>query len=344
MTFSQPAFLPLGAAVALLVVLGLWRHAVRRRRLASFLGGTPAVRRLSGSDLHRLRVERMLLVGGVCLAIAAAAAEPRWAVSAPPAPPRTVVIAIDVSASMQAADVAPNRLARAVGVAEELIGALEDQRVGLLLFSGSAYPLAPPTFDRGVVRRLLSGVTTTTASAHDPGTLMEVGLEEAATLSTGDQERAGERWVVLIGDGDTQESAEALQSVARAIVDRGVRIHTIGVGTAEGGALQMPRAPYQLGGPVLDERGAPARSRLDGVVLERIAEEGRGSYANADDGPALADVHASFERAVSTSPWWLRYDLASLLVLLALAGLLAESLLELRLPMRRVAQLRRGAA
>jgi hypothetical protein len=187
-TLLNPDLLRYGLLFTTLALVGLWAHAGRRRRLAEFLGGRRAVDRLSPSDLLRLRVERILLLGLGGLAAAFAAAEPRVTASlidGEPSgpPPKDVVIAIDVSASMQAGDVPPTRLARAVQVADGLISELGDEhRVGLLLFAGTAYPLAPPTLDHQALRFILSGVVPTIASAQDPGSLISVGVREGVAL------------------------------------------------------------------------------------------------------------------------------------------------------------------
>ena len=152
MTFIDPASLQIGLALTALILMGLWSPRGRRRRLAEFLGGPRAVERVSRSNLYRLRLERVLLLGGAGLAIAMASAEPRWIMAPDQEPPtKNVIIALDVSASMQATDVSPTRLARGVEVASDLVAALEAHRVGLLLFAGTGYPLAPPTYDHDAI-------------------------------------------------------------------------------------------------------------------------------------------------------------------------------------------------
>jgi Ca-activated chloride channel family protein len=344
MTFTHPGFLPVGIALAMLVVLTLWLHARRRRRLAMFLGGSRAVRRLSRSDLYRLRLERMLLLALATLAVAGAAAEPRWQDAEQTMPARSVVIALDVSASMQASDVSPTRLARAVEVAGQLVETLGTDRVGLLLFAGSAYPLASPTPQSAVLQYFLSGVTPTMASAHDPGTLLSVGIREAAALWTTPPEPDEERSIVLISDGDAGEDEGAVVTEALAAAGRGIRIYVVGVGTEEGSGMVMPTATYQLGGPVLEASGAPAVSKLNEDLLESVVRAGGGRYVHAADDGALEDFKDSLRIRVAAGPWWSRYDVAYLLILAALGGLLIESMLDVRLPGWRDASVRREAA
>jgi Ca-activated chloride channel family protein len=335
-TFLRPGFLTLGALMAIVVLVGWWAHARRRRRLAEFLGGRRAAARLSPrSDLYRFQVERLALVGGAVLAAAAAAAEPEsWNTTGPGVPERSVVLAIDVSASMQAADVPPTRLDRAVQVADELLQRVGDQRVGLLLFAGTVYTMGPPTRDIATIRHFLSGVTGTIASAHDPGTLMTVAIREAASQWTQPSQPGEVRSIVLIGDGDAGEAEEAVVEEARAAAARGMHVHVIGVGTERGSGMMMPPAPYQIEGPVLTATGSPATSRLDEALLTRVAEAGVGRYARADDQRALDDLGDWLTPLPMLSSWWLHFDLPFVLIAGALMGLLVESLLGVRLRIR----------
>jgi len=258
-----------------------------------------------------------------------------------------------VSASMQAADVPPTRLGRAVEVAHELLDALEGDRVGFLVFAGTGYPIAPPTHDHAALRFLLSGITPTIASAHDPGTLISVGIGEAIALfddPRSDEAAApeGDRVILVLSDGDTAEPAGAMAEVTREAREKGIRVLTIGIGTERGAEVRMPAAPFQLGGVVRGPDGNPVIARLDEVFLTAVADLGGGSYTSAGDAAALASLLQSFERPaplpapeLPTRPWS-GPGLARWLLVSAFLLLLAESLLEVRLPWRTVATLRRA--
>lgn len=357
MDFQNPEFLRYGWALAALVLLGLLGHARRRRRLATFIGGRNAARRLSRSNLYRLPLSRIALLCGATLALAAAAAGPGESnePSAPvePEPGRSAVIAIDISASMQATDITPNRLARATTLVRELIGSMEDDRVGLLLFAGSGYPLATPTDDHAALEYLLSGVTPTIASAHDPGSLLSVGIEEASALLERAEAiaPASERLIFLIADGGSGETRSDVLAAARAAATAGVTLHTIGVGSSAGSEIVMPSAPFQLGGRIVDPAGRPVISRIEEDLLREVAAGGGGSYLHVED---RAGIERLLERlaplpspppapAESPDPIWTRYDPVFWLIAAALLLLLLESLLDVRLPRRRDALLRRPA-
>jgi Ca-activated chloride channel family protein len=344
MTLLDPIFVGIGAGIVALVLVGLGSHAHCRRRLGAHLGGAEAGRRLAGSDLSRVPWARMALVGLAAAATALAAAEPRWTVpegEAPaPEPDREVVFALDVSASMQADDAVPSRLARAVSVVEDFLDVLGEERVGILLFAGQGYPLAPPTEDHEALRYLLSGVVPTIASAHDPGTLLSSAVREAELLFDPEPDGEVERTIVVIGDGEAGEPVSAVLGATRAVQGGGPRVHAIGVGTGAGSRVVMPAAPYQLGGVVVDANRRPVVSRLREETLIALADAGGGLYAGADDESALEEISRALERPAppeigeegSAPPP--RRDPWPAFVAAALALLLADSLLDARLRAR----------
>ncbi len=354
MIFQDPSFLQYGVGVTALILVGLWSHASRRRRLGEFLGGKRAVRRLSRSDLNRFPFERALLLALAGGALSVAAAGPIWIDAPEPGPPvKRVLLAIDVSASMQAVDVEPTRLARSVDIANELIDGLGGHRVGLLLFAGTGYALAPPTHDHQALRFLLDGVTPTIASALDPGSLLSVGIAEGIALLEREErvatelgraadpnqapEPEGEHLLVLIGDGETGEADEIVYESVALATDSGVDIHTVGVGTVNGGGMIMPAGTYQLGGPVLDGRGERGTSRLRETLLREVATRGGGRYADATDENEITDLRQdladlglpSEASADQDIPIWVRYDVPFVLGLGALVFIFIESLLDL---------------
>jgi len=290
----------------------------------------------------------VFLLGGAGVAIAMASAEPRWIMAPDQEPPtKDVIIALDVSASMQATDVSPTRLARGVQVANDLVTALEAHRVGLLLFAGTGYPLAPPTFDHDAIRFLLGGVAPTIASQYDPGTLMSVGIDESIALlkrpTLVETEIPGPEIIVVIGDGDTGSDDGGVATALERAEEAGVQIHTIGIGTEEGSGMIMPAGTYQVGGPVVDVTGERAIARFGESLLQEVAEEGRGTYVHVDQNrdlralqAELVDPSAEFaESSEDTPPAWTRYDLAYILGLAALLFIVSESLLDFRLPRAR---------
>jgi Ca-activated chloride channel family protein len=335
LTFTDPTLFLIGVVLTALVLVGLWSHGVRRRKLARFLGGSRALDRVSRRDLSRFGLRRTILLGLAGLSLAAAAAGPHWedAPEQPAAPVKRAILAIDVSASMQAADEPPTRLAEAVEVARGLIDDLEGQEVGLVLYAGRAYPLAPPTYDLHAIRFLLDGVAPTVASSYDPGTLMSTAIDESLALFARNVDTAA---VTMHAPEPDEGLADAFERAREA----GVQIHAVGIGTSRGTGMAMPRGTYQMGGPILDANGQPGVTRLNEGVLERLASEGSGLYANASTGDGLDALHADLlEPTVAPEvqpadlpPPWARHDLAYVLGLFALALVFLESLIDVTLP------------
>lgn len=350
MTFSNPDLLWFGAGILILLMTGLWSHAGRRRRLGELLGGPRAARRVADSNLYRFPRDRVLLLGLAALALTLAAGEPFSPAPppVPPRPPRSVVLAIDISGSMQATDLRPNRLAHAVRVAHDVIATVPRDRVGLLLFAGTGYLLAPPTRDHAALAYLLRGVTPGTASVYDPGSRLSAGVA-AAVAALEDTPATAERSIVLIGDGESGEPERALRAAVQAAVDQGIRVHTVGVGTARGGGMVMPDGNFRRGGPVFAAGGAPAVSRLREATLARVAEWGTGRYARSDDPAGVFRLHDALQGSLQrTEPEsravapWRALDLGAWLALAGLVCLVLEGLLGVRLP-RILFALRRAA-
>jgi len=370
--WGDSSLLAAGAALTALVLLGLASHARRRRLLAEFLGGRAAMARLSRLDLYSLGRRRALLLGLAGALLAVAAAEPRWEDAPPPPPPplKRAILAIDVSASMQADDETPTRLAQAVAAADSALDALAGHEVGLLLFAGTAYPLAPPTLDHAAIRFLIGGLVPRLASAQDPGTLISAAIDESLALlehgpsdtpgeaaprpETPDppvRRAPGERLIVLVSDGDVGERDQDVADAVGRAREAGVALHAIGVGTEAGAGMVMPSGTYQLGGPVVDARGVPGRSRLREPLLRQVADQGGGTYAHTGVESdlramrvALADTGPEPEPVVDASmPVWARYDLPFVLGAAALVLVLLESLMSVRLPSLRAVRPREAS-
>lgn len=334
MTLQHPGFLQLAALVVLIIVAAHLRHARRRRRLGDFFGGARGAGRVARSGLYRVRSEQLVLLVLATLALGLGASEPVWpplASAPPPARTSSTIIAVDVSVSMQAADLAPTRLSRAVEVAEGVLDGLDGTRAGLVLFAGRGYTLASPTEDLKVAAFFLEGIGPTVTSLQDPGSLLTAGLGEAAGLLLS-EDGSEELGIVLITDGEAGESEEAVLEAVRAVAERGIVVHAVGVGTPRGAEMFVSgvRGPEEL---VRDRTGAPGVSRLQESLLQRVADAGGGEYAFEGDAPALRRVRRAAEGGgalAGASP--LEAASTDLALLLGCGGLLLlvlESLLEL---------------
>ncbi|MCB1588986.1 MAG: VWA domain-containing protein, partial [Xanthomonadales bacterium] len=176
------------------------------------------------------------------------------------------VVVFDLSPSMAAADVRPDRLIRARFKLIDWLGEQRDGQVGLVVFGGQAFAVAPLTADARTLRHLAEVLDPDLMPV--PGARADLGLEKARTLLQGAGVVGGE--ILLITDGINRR-AERLLPALRA---DGIRVSVLAVGTAAGAPV-----PREGGGFLTDRNGAIVLPRLDEARLSRFASDGGGRYA-----------------------------------------------------------------
>lgn len=179
-----------------------------------------------------------------------------------------VMIAIDVSRSMLATDISPDRLSRAQQLIMSMLDKMKHDRVGLIVFAGRAYQQVPLTMDYATMRMVLQ-------HAH-PGLVPTQGTAVGEAIALAEksfsQKEKKYKTLVLISDGEDHE--ERSLTIAEEAARAGVVIHTIGVGSPEGTTLRDPAT----GAVKLDKDGTPVVSRLNESFLRSVATAGRGTY------------------------------------------------------------------
>lgn len=201
-------------------------------------------------------------------------------------PGADVIVLLDISRSMAAADVKPSRLARARQEIEDLLDRAGSLRVGVIAFASVAHVVAPITEDLETVRHVLPALSTDLVQMS--GSRLGQGLHKAAKLLSG-QPPGTTHSLLLISDGDFDEPG-LVREVA-ALKAQGITLHVLGVGTAAGARVPK-RSPR--GGWVTDAQGRKVISRLDEPLLREMAQAGGGIYQLADyrdaDSNALIEV------------------------------------------------------
>ena len=187
-----------------------------------------------------------------------------------------IVFAIDVSKSMLAEDIAPNRLEKAKRVVSEIINNLASDRIGIIAYAGQAYPQLPITTDYGSAKMFLQSMNTDMLSSQ--GT----AIDQAITLATtyyNDEEQTN-RVLFVISDGE-DHSEGAVKAVEEAL-DEGIKVFTIGIGTTKGGPIPIKRngvtESYKK-----DQNGDMVITKLNDEVLAGIAKKGNGAYINGSN-------------------------------------------------------------
>lgn len=255
MRFAAPLWLFLLFLVPLLGALAVWY----RRRTAARM---TALSRRAVAMPPRAGLQIGLLLGALA-ALAVALAGPRWGRGEEPflASGRNLAVAVDVSNSMLAQDVRPDRLGRAKADLLDLLDALRGDRVALLAFRGKGAMLCPFTADVAFLRESINGLSPESAPPGE--TDLADAIEKA--LAAFDKAQSDHNAIVLVSDGeDLTGRAETLAKEAGA---RGIPIFAVGVGSPQG--AQVPGVTYQ---------GKPVTSKLNDATLRAVAEASGGAY------------------------------------------------------------------
>jgi len=190
-----------------------------------------------------------------------------------------VIVALDVSRSMLAEDIKPNRMERAKLAVSRLIDQLENDRVGIVIFAGTAITQVPITSDKETAKMLLR--TINTESVQVQGTALEAAINRS--ISSFSQVNMGSRVVIIVSDGENHQD-DPLPAVTRA-KENDIIIHTVGVGTRQGAPIPIYQN-NQLSGFLRDKEGNTVISRYDEGILRGIALESGGTFSSGT-GPDL---------------------------------------------------------
>ena len=280
MRFANPTFLVFAVIVPL---AGLWWTFLKARREKALGRITLAVPRVRTAGL-----QMALVLSGLFLSLFAAS-RPQWgkATERTVERSRNVVVAIDVSRSMLAQDVRPNRLERAKADVADLIDSLEGDRCALVAFRRTGVVICPLTTDHAYLRSALEQMTPEAAPRGET----DLGGAIRAALDALDPAADDHNAVILISDGgDLRGEALANAQLAR---KRGIPIFTVGIGDPKRGAT-LPGAD---GRGEMKFTGETVRVKLEESALKAIAEASKGRYVPlATAGTAETTLGAIYRR------------------------------------------------
>lgn len=190
-----------------------------------------------------------------------------------------VMIALDVSKSMLAEDIKPNRLERAKQLISKIIDKLSDDKVGIVVFAGRAYLQMPLTTDHSAAKMYLSSASTDNVPAQ--GTVISQALKMSyAAFNTKEKKY---RSIILISDGEDHD--EDAIKVTKRIAEEGVMVNTVGIGSPQG----APIMDKETGEYKKDENGNTVISKLNEEELKSIAQNGNGLYQLFSSTDEVAD-------------------------------------------------------
>jgi Ca-activated chloride channel homolog len=270
--FAHPEYLYLLALLPLL--LGVFLVALRLRQRALKRFGTPAVlQRLTDGASTTKPIIRAALILGALVLLVVGLANPQIGTRLEEVKQEGVdlFIALDVSMSMKAEDIKPNRLDKAKLEIRNLIDRLAGDRVGLIVFAGDAFTQFPLTTDYSAANLFLDAVDVD--AVPNPGT--NIGAAITRAIESFDFKETTTKVVVIITDGESTEgnAFDAAEEAAQ----KGVLLYTIGLGSPSGAPIPV----YGAGGQMdfkRDRLGNVVVSKLDEASLERIATTGNGKY------------------------------------------------------------------
>ncbi|PSQ76465.1 MAG: aerotolerance regulator BatB [Bacteroidetes bacterium QH_8_67_23] len=277
MSWLHPAYF--WALLAVPLAAGLFWYAMRRRRQArDALGHGALIGRLTPTASAKRRRWKAALVVSAVLLLGAALAGPRYGTKPRQVERRGVdlLIALDVSKSMHAEDIAPSRLRRAKREIKDLLPRLEGDRVGLILFAGDAFLQCPLTTDYGALRQYLDVAEPDLIGT--PGTRFRSAWRAAEAAfeanARGTQNmRAPAQALLFISDGE--DHTGGVESITRRANEQGIAVFAAGVGTPEGGPIPLYSDDGQQTGYKRTRRGGSrVRTRLEEQTLQTLATEG----------------------------------------------------------------------
>jgi Ca-activated chloride channel family protein len=265
--------------VPALVALVWWARA-RKQRDMERLADRDLLDRLTASVSRRGQLAKTILVVAAVGLLVTALARPQFGsrVETVRREGRDVLIALDLSASMVAEDMAPNRLEKAKFAIADLIDQLDGDRVGLVAFAGEAFVQSPLTLDYGAARLFLNAMEPDMMSVQ--GTNLGQAIAVALDAFAATERR--HRVLVVITDGEDHEG-EVDDAISRA-TDEGVVIYTVGIGSTDGVPIPDFDAAGQAQGFKRDGDGAVVTTRLDEATLMTLAERTGGTYYRASPG------------------------------------------------------------
>lgn len=270
--FAHPEYLYLLLLLPVMVLLHLYATWKSQRKLKAF-GNPILLRQLTpGLSLFRPHIKVGLLLVVVALVVVMLA-RPQSAGSITTEKKKGIeaIICMDVSNSMLAQDVNPNRLECSKMQISSLISKMKDDKVGLQVFAGEAYPQLPITNDYVSAQMFLESISTGMVSAQ--GTNIAAAITLATKSFT--QAKGVGKAIIVITDGENHEE-DAVQA-AKEAAEEGMHVFVMGVGSSSGGEIPT------INGFLRDNSGEVVRTSLNENICQDIAEAGKGTYIHIDN-------------------------------------------------------------
>lgn len=271
--FEDPNYLYLLVLIPVLVTVWLYGLRVRKKRLKAF-GDLNLVGRLMPDFSQKRRTLKFWLVMAALALMVAMIARPQMGTKVSQEKRRGIeaIIAMDISNSMKAEDVAPSRLDRSKMLVENMVDNFVDDKVGLIVFAGTAFIQMPITSDYVSAKMFLQNINPSLIETQ--GTNIAEAIKKSSESFT-QQEGVGKA-IIVITDGEDHEGG-AIEA-AKAAKKKGMRVFVLGVGSPNGSPI-----PDGNGGYMKDDKGQVVMSALNEDMCKQIASAGGGAYIHVDN-------------------------------------------------------------
>ena len=279
MRFAEPMFLWGLLTLPLFALLFAYAYH-RRKKLAARFVSLSMLPKLSTSVSPWRRLAKVTLLLFAIAFLFVALARPQWGRKMEHIERRglDLVLLQDISLSMLAEDVKPNRLTRSRHEISSFLESLSGDRVGLVAFSGEAHVMVPLTLDYGTVQMMLRELT---PGWLMPGTNLEKAIRKGMDLYRNSGSAGQYSVMILMSDGEELEAAAV--NAAKEAAEMGIRIYTIGIGSREGVPIPVPSKNGEIAYKK-DLQGNIVTTRLEDGTLQEIASATGGLYFYASPG------------------------------------------------------------
>lgn len=262
--------------IVLLLVVGVYLYAGYKRRSDLRRYGSPELLAAMMPEVsrHRPQLKFWLTFAALCFMVLLLA-RPQFGTKVETVKRKGIetVIALDISNSMMAADVAPNRLERSKNIISRLVDGFEDDKVGLIVFAGDAFIQLPITNDFISAKLFLESISPQLITRQ--GTNIKAAID-MATRSFSPREGVGKA-IIIITDGENHEGG-AIEA-AKAAAEKGMMVYVMGVGSPEGAPIPAGRSnDFRK-----DREGNVIVTKLNEKMCQEIAAEGNGVYIRIDN-------------------------------------------------------------
>lgn len=283
---DTPKYFYLLLLIPIVIGVYLWNAAWKKKKRNQFGSGNYLKRLAPEASTTSKPLIKMILLAVVVFGLVMALVNPKFGTKIETVKRQGVdiVFAIDVSKSMLAEDIAPSRLGKTKQLASQIINNLASDRIGIVGYAGSAFPMLPITTDYNMAKMYLQDMNTDMVSS------MGTALREAVEVGSNyfDDPKTS-KVMILISDGE--DHSEGINDAIAVAKDKGIKIITIGVGTPDGGQI-----PIKQNGRIVaykkDVDGTTVVTKLNDATLKEIAKDTGGVFmygSNTDEVLQLVD-------------------------------------------------------